>query len=479
MTHFIDINSLLLNYSKVDSSRIYGFTSGNIGSLPIQGKKLNQILSELRNANNYFSDKLFYVIILRSILETAFPIKHLLCILRALFRNLLNKYTCKNIPAIIVISLGANKAINDVYFGRLLRHFDRKYLYVTSASGSLIRTSNSQLVEGLLPVWQLLLLCITLPLIVPFLIFYLLICSARLEDHNHKKLFIYLGLLEIISSTTINQLIFIYSINHFLRKNKIEKLLYPMEGRNWEKKIVKTANENNISSVGYFHCALTPRHLSLLNNKFINNYERPSYIIAPSLMAYNNFKINYGDLSVKGYFLRDSKNKIFFNSSQKKIHNYILFALIGDIAEAELIIPKIVSLQKQTSVPIIVRPNPNTSTYKIIKKLIQNSGLKNYSHEDNGVPIICVFRSSSVAIEYMRKGVCSVYLELDEPVSNNIFEINEFLQIKKISINYLSIELINEYLLSNELINWSKMANYYLDVNFNVHELKDLIRNYL
>jgi hypothetical protein len=154
---------------------------------------------------------------------------------------------------------------------------------------------------------------------------------------------------------------------------------------------------------------------------------------------------------------------------------YILFALIGDIAEAKLIINKIINLQKEVSVPIKISINRNTSSFKDIQKLVMSSGLKIYNPVTCGLPKVCFFRSSSVAIEFMKRGVCSVYLDLNEPISNNIFELDAVFNIESLNISDITNITVCKYLMRNQPVDWSKIASYYLDENYSPQDLNQLL----
>ena len=219
------------------------------------------------------------------------------------------------------------------------------------------------------------------------------------------------------------------------------------------------------------HCALTPRHLSLLNQMFIKPSERPSSIIVPSNMAFNQLKKGYGNIVRKGFFLRGSTGRPSNTSSE----TYILFALIGDFAEAKLIVNKIVNLQKEFSMPIKVSLNRNTSSFKHIKKLVLSSGLRIYDPVTCGLPKVCFFRSSSVAIEFMKRGIYSVYLDLNEPISNNIFELDAIFNIESLKFSDITNISVSKHLIRNQHVDWSKIASYYLDENYSPQDLNQLL----
>ena len=188
-------------------------------------------------------------------------------------------------------------------------------------------------------------------------------------------------------------------------------------------------------------------------------------------MAFNQLKKSYGNIVRKGFFLR-SLNRSLFNTSTESC---ILFALIGDISEAKLIINKIVNLQKKLSVPITVSVNRNTSSFKHIQKIVVTSGLRVYDPVNCGLPIVCFFRSSSVAIEYMRRGVYLVYLDLNEPISNNTFDLDSSFNVENLDVNDLSYYTLSKHLKKREAANWSKIASYFLDESFSAQDLKQLI----
>ena len=211
------------------------------------------------------------------------------------------------------------------------------------------------------------------------------------------------------------------------------KVLYPMEGRNWEKTFVQKINSKHGKAIGYLHAALTPRQLSLTKHSFYKPQEMPSAIIAPSIFSLKLMKQNFPNVMVKkGFFLRGKVGEGKLNKIDDKL---LLFALTGNLQEATYIMKAIASIKGLDGWRVVVKLNSNTSTYKVLADLANELNLELLSRTDEKLPSICFYRSSSVAIDYLKLGVMPVFLKLNEIFTNNIFELDDKCRFVSVSVD--------------------------------------------
>lgn len=467
-----NLKLLLLQFSSADPRRLFNFSSGHAGALPIQAHKLTRLLSPESDSDQAFVRQMLIKVLGQTLLEAIAPLQHAKLLARTVLRKLQGRYSVHEIRALTVYSVGSNSPEQDAYIGKLLEQIKEPFDYITIAGGNLTKSQHSHLVETLLSPWQITCLCLSLPLQVPLQLYWLLVGILRIKGTYGRRIFLLFGLQEIVSGGVLSQRIAVQAMRRHFGEAKTHSLLFPMEGRNWEKCIVKSANNAGILSTGYLHCALTPRHLSLLDSEFITPPERPSRMIAPSEMAYRLITKHYGDIVCKGYFLRiPHKQKTGGNEPRISL----LFALIGDTIESELIIRRVASLKNILQQQLVIRLNPNTASFPYLEQLTRSLGLSLYTPQTPGLPQICFFRSSSVAIEYLKQDVRSIYLALDEPVSNNIFELDNKFEIESVHIDDDFSDSITKLLCQLYVIKGNDIATYYLDDNFAARNLPSLI----
>lgn len=461
--------SLLLQFANADTSRRFNFSSGNFGALPLQGFALASILKPISSGNLLLLLKLLLLECLATLMQTVLPFKHAVLITRTILRSLLKKRPLC-IHALSVVSIGNGLPSKDPYFGKLLSQLDQPFNYITIVGGNSIKSHNCRFVEEALSPLQLAWIFLSFPLQTPLLACQLVHQTLDIKGWHARLIFLIFGFREIHMGTALTQKIITRAICAHLRTGAVSSVLFPMEGRNWEKNITRFANCQGIRSTGYLHCALTPRHFSLLDSRFLCIDERPHRIVAPSEMAYGLLKRSYGEITYRGYFLRGSNDHTPTTSLEK----CLLFSLIGDIHESEIIIRHVASLCGNIEFPIVIRLNPNTSSYKHLSKLVLSHGLSLYDPKCPMEPFISFSRSSSVIVEYLRQNVKSVYLALDEPVSNNIFELDNKFGVEQIQVNTFF-----RYNILRMVTNTSRfqkfdgktIAAYYLDEGFTASEL--------
>ncbi len=437
--------------SNQDKKRMFNFTSGHLGTFS------NPIFSNLIIKDITFLNYLYLLFKLLFLLSLSIiPIKNVAFFLRASLRSILNKklHLHKNYA---VISIGADRPENDPYLSKILTSLDTKFDYFKIVGGSKIRNDGFIFFEQTFGLFDWLKSFISIFSI--NFISYFTIFSFLLNKKSIKYKFLYLSnyLDEMISGALYNN----YLLNIFGKKlssiNTYDKLIFPMEGRNWEKKIVSYFNKSTTKIIGYVHCAITPRHLSLTNKNFYNPTEVPSIIITPSRMSYSLISKAFKSAKViSGSFIREGRS--FGNLLIDK--NYIVIALTSSIKESKTIINSIISSNLHKKFKVEIRLNSNTNTYASIKMLIMNNNLSLLSEPIKLRPIICLFRSSSTAIEYLRMGVNPIYISLNSGFSNNIFDLDN-----TYNFDSLDIDAFETFTPTKVVYNKNKcvqIANYYL-----------------
>lgn len=468
----INIKSILLNFSNADCRRLFNFSSGHAGALPVQGHRLATALQPNTAIDNIQLLKILVSAITRLVIEIALPFRHIRLAARITLRKLKACFDKAPSCGLSVLSIGTNTPKKDAYLGKLLGEIQEPFNYITSAGGSTTHSKECILIESLLPTRAIIFLWLSLPLRAPWLLFQLLHCTRKLQNAHEKVAFICFGSMEIATGRVMGQQMMIAAMSHHLRQGKTKTLLFPMEARNWEKCIVAAAKSVQVHTIGYVHCALTPRHFGLQDNHFFSENEIPDRIIAPSEMAYKIIRAQYGDRAIQGYFLRGAPPR---SSLALKKKNYLLFALIGDISESEKIIAAIASLKNLLDLHLVIRINPNTASFPHLRSVATSHGLSLYNPIVTALPEVCFFRSSSVAIEYLRQGVRPVYLAINEPVSNSVFELDNKFGISSVKVDGMFAQSMMELLAEDHFLQGNEIASYYLDEDFTSSNLLNLI----
>ena len=412
---------LVNQWAKADQSKVFNFTSGHLGALPIKDTKLIALVQsgDLYQAINLGA--LLALELVKFIVLTILPIKNLSLVLRTVFRRFFGKKT-DFIHALTVISLGNQPSEKDPYFGLLLINLDEKFNYLKIVGGFDFKSKNYEFIESALSYANLFKLAFSILFSPLFALCYLLSRALTLNSCKNFTVFTILGLKEINSGIFSNNKIIVTSIRSWLANNQTKKILYPMEGRNWEKNIVETMKAKGIYSIGYLHCALTPRHLSLTQTGFYRLHDIPSVIIANSEMSAKLLSQTFPKALVReGFFLRGSANdrKDILQDS-----NTLLFALTGSIEESSEILNCLAESRIQTIYKVIIRLNPNTSSYAYLAAFAEKFKFNLYTGNETSLPSICFFRSSSVALDYLKFNVLPVYISTNEVVTNNVFELD-------------------------------------------------------
>lgn len=473
MSQSQQIKKLLLDFSRADRGKLYNFTCGHIGALPISDKKL----SELIGAASPLTKKYIYLLILGQSLIFIFysilPVKNMALIVRTMVRRFCNQ--TQAFHATTVLSLGASEYNKDAYFGPLLASMPSKFNYLKIVGGYTFKSDGFQFVEAGLSWIKTLSVVFKIILTPVFSLLYLVNQFKRLSEANHRLIFILLSLKEINSGSFNSNLIICASICGFLTQSKTTKLIYPMEGRSWEKRVVSFSNLAGIRTIGYVHCALTPRHFSLIHQGFYDSSNSPSVIVAPSEMSAQILKKVFSESMVrKGFFLRANKG---LSKISPKEEGMLIFALTGSIEESCTILDGLAKTGIHNLYKVFIRLNQNTSTYGYLVKYVEKLQINLYDQTNNSLPQLCFFRSSSVALDYLRLNVTPIYISLDEVISNNIFELDSQYGFKTLDICGDILSQVDFILANEESLEMpgGKVAQYYLDQEYNSTQLMSLL----
>jgi len=464
------LKSLLLDFCDADVKRYFNFSSGHLGVIPMSDANIRTFLECGRLPSNPL------LIIFYFVVETIFPVRWISILTRAILR-------CKHSPRFLceskftVLSLGKTAPHEDPYFGPLLENLDPKdYNYLKVVGGYATTVKKGHFIEMWLNCAELIIAILLTPFLRLALLGYSLKAMNKLDNRKKKKLFVLLAIKEINSGNTLNQSIIVRAVHRHICQSKIQTLLYPLEGRNWEKRIVCLANKLGIRTIGYLHCALTPRHLSLLDNKYTSSNEWPTTVIAPGQFPFQLLSITHPTIQIrKGYFLRGRVKTTDSPMTMKS--EYLLFVLTGDINESKIIMQCLANFSLKSAISVMVRLNPNNSNYNILTSLAKQYALQIQEPLDLSLPSICFYRSSSVALSYLRKNVPIVYIVIPEIISSNIFELSN-LHFDKIEIGPAFdigvINIVNKYSMA-PIIDGDKIANAYLDEEFSSEQLISLL----
>jgi hypothetical protein len=458
--------------SNQDKARNFNFTAGHLGAFSnpfIVDRVIAKLIINKKISAFFFLHTITRIIFL--LILSIVPLKNLTLFIRALLRKILNKKL--ELPKkFLVVSVGAEKAENDPYLSKILLLLKSDFDYFKIVGGTRVKNSEFIFFEqvfGLLDFIK----------IFSFIFFnqYLAISSLFIFLFSKKSMgekFFYINycLEEIISGALYNNYLLDLFGKRIKKYDRYKKLVFPMEGRNWEKKIISNLNKSKCKTIGIIHCATTPRHLSLTSKMFYDSNEVPSIVMTPSTMAYNVIsKVFTSAKVIKGSFIRGTNPPS--NLTVEK--NSIVFALTSNFIESKMIIKSILDSNLQNRYKIEIRLNKNTRTFKKIKKIIDTNNLILFTSfsNNNTKPLVCLFRSSSTAIEYLRIGVNPIYICLNSGFSNNIFDLDNTYNFNKLDIDDLDIfsptkvaysknkciEISNHYLKKSTYLTFMKYIN--------------------
>lgn len=460
------LKALVCEFCKVDSYRTFNFTSGHLGAMPMTDEEFLCYFTKACLPQSLLIQYFIFG------LSLVLPYKNYLILVRTLLRKHLSPPLGSK-KSLTVLSLGDTCGFQDPYFGKLLLQTKQEFNYLKIVGGSQIRSSKYHFVEVALSSRLILLAIFIAPVLQLLFLFRLLQAYRQLKGGDKQKLFVLLALSEINSGITLNQTIIVWALRRHITQDTT--LLYPLEGRNWEKNIVARANRVNARSLGYLHCALTPRHLSLLHQGFLKKQEWPSMLITPGEMATTLLSKTHVGLNIRqGYFLRGNEN----SSHNRQRRPYLLFALTGNIPESEEILRNISVFAKSCNTAVVVRLNPNTSSISHLRSFTIGLGLSLYDPKEASLPQLCFFRSSSVAIDYLRNDVVPIYLDTGEFISTNIFNLDGKFSVESVKLDntfcYNVTRLMIKYPL-NLAFDGRRVSNYYLAQDFSSQDLSTLL----
>lgn len=452
--------ALLRQFAQADRRRQFAFSSGVVGAVPMGDAQ----------ALDYAQGRAPFALLATLALETAkfilaalLPARNAALLARALLRKALNGAP-RPLHARSVISVGPQAAAADPYFGAFLAAEREPYNYLKVVGGFALRERGWRFVETDLSYPAMFTLAL-LGLLHPLLVLASLATgAARVEGRNAKLLFLLLGCRETHRGTAFQNQLTAAALAIHLEGRGVRSIFFPMEGRNWEKQLLSRANARGVRSTGYLHCALTPRHAGLLNAGFFADAELPSVLRTSGPMAAKAIAPNLPSVQVRsGYFIRGDQ-PVEGTAGRGAA---LLFALTGDIGESHRILHAVAGLPAGAG-RALVRLNPHAASHDRLARDAREMGLELW-RAGAAAPRLCFFRSSSVAIGYLRSGVVPVYLDLGEAISNNSFDLDGAQRFERVSLGDgfagAVAALARKYAAAG-LPDGTALADYYLDQSY-------------
>lgn len=407
---------LLRQFCAADRRRRFSFGSGVAGAVPLRDTEL---VALARGADDAALRARLAAEAARFLVASLLPLRACGLVLRALLRRLRGGKSASQ-AARTVVSLGSGTGVADAYFGPFLATETGSCDILRIVGGAATRSPGDPFVESALSAGALARLAV-LAVLQPLTVFYEVFEGGRrIADRRVRRLYALLVLLEARSGVLLQNRVIAEALACHLAGGSVRTVLYPMEGRTWEKRLVAQAHAAGARACGYLHCALTPRHAGLLHGGFFERDEIPDVMSAPGAFAAERLAARFPGAEVRArYFVRGERQ---FPS--RRDPGLLLFALTGNVEESGRILRAAATLGRRGGHRIVVRLNPTTSTYARLCAGAREVGLAVYEDGEPAVPGYCFFRSSSVAIDYLRLGVVPVYLDLGDAIGNNSFELD-------------------------------------------------------
>ena len=287
--------------------------------------------------------------------------------------------------------------------------------------------------------------------------------AARIEGWGAKLLFVLLGCRETHRGIAFQSRLTAAALAAHVASEEVRSVYFPMEGRNWEKRLLASANAHGARATGYLHCALTPRHAGLLHAGFFAPAELPAVLRTPGPMAAKAIAPNLPSVHVRsGYFIRGDRPAAGGASGDA-----LLFALTGNIEESRCILQALAGLPPGPLRPL-VRLNPHAASHGRLAREARDLGLELWS-AGAAAPRLCFFRSSSVAIGYLRSGSVPVYLDLGEAISNNSFDVDGAQRFERVFLGAgfaAAVAALTLKYAAAGLPDGPALADYYLDQSY-------------
>ena len=430
----LDVLDFITTLNKIDEYKIIHLSSGNLN----QSYRLEDIWLK---KNFEFTQILFFIFI------SIFPIDLFIVFIRVSLRKFFsNTIDIKNF-SLLKFSIGERKSKNfDSYLG----YISSSDLIIRFIPGFKFKIKDDFFIESFINIKSL----FFIPIIFPVRIFIFIKYFKKIKIFKKNKIVFLNLLIRSLNSPSFFNFVINNQIIKTILLHKNKQVLFPMEGRNWEKNISTYAKY----SIGVMHTTLTPRHL-WLSHPLYKLHELPSEIIVPGKIYKNMInklypiKIHISDIFRYQYleFKKYNNNKL-----------NVLFSLNSNFKELKIIIDRLLKLNFLDSVSFYFRPNPNASNYSQISSFIKKNGFQ-ISYDLK--PDICFYRSSAMAINYINCNIPSVYLKLDEFYSHNIFNLTSTKLIKEAYLSDLSesliLGLIKEFSLVKK-IKYTNMLNNYI-----------------
>jgi hypothetical protein len=461
--------ALLRQFSRADRRREFSFSSGVVGAVPMNDARA------LDYAEGGAPFALLALLALESaqfILAALLPVRNCALVARAILRRALNRPPGP-LHAKSVISLGGGGGGADPYFGAFLASAHEPYNYLKIVGGFSLRERGWSFAETSLSYRTLLGLALQ-GLLHPLLALGRLAAGAgQIEGWNAKLLFLMLGFKETRGGIAFQNRLIAAALAAHVANDAVRTVIFPMEGRSWEKRLLARVNARGARSTGYLHCALTPRHAGLLNPGFFEADELPTVLRTPGAMAVQAIAPNLTSVQVRSsYFIRGDRPEAGASPGGEAL----LFALTGNVEESKKILRAIAGLKLGGDARPVVRLNPNAASYGRLLRYTRRLGLDTW-HEAHAAPRLCFFRSSSVAIGYLRMNVVPVYLDLEDAISNNSFDVDGTRRFERVTVGNgfaLEVAALADKYRSAFLSDGPELADYYLDQSYRSKTLAGL-----
>ena len=459
--------ALLRQFARADRGRVFAFSSGVVGALPMADA---QALDYAQGRSPLALAAMLSLEILKFILAALLPLRNAALMARALLRKALNGAPGP-LQARSVISVGPQSAATDPYFGAFLATEREPYNYLKVVGGFALRERGWRFIETSLPYPALLRLALE-GLVHPLLVLAPLATgAARIEGGCAKLLFLLLGCRETHRGIAFQNRLTAAALAAHVEGGALRGVYFPMEGRNWEKRLLASVHARGARATGYLHCALTPRHAGLLHAGFFDAEELPAVLRTPGPMAAKAIAPNFPSVQVlSGYFIRGDRS-----AGGSPRGDTLLFALTGNVEESRRILQAIAGLPAGPARPL-VRLNPHAASHGRLTRMARDLGLELWS-AGIAAPRLCFFRSSSVAIGYLRSGAVPVYLDLGEAVSNNSFDVDGAQRFERLSLGEgfaAAVAALAQKYAAAGLPDGPALADYYLDQSYDGKALAGL-----
>ena len=418
---------LLRQFSHADRERAFAFSAGVVGAVPMRDRELLDLLQG--KAPGALAAGLA-IESLKVLVAALIPARNLALLARTLLRTALNPRP-RTLYSTTVVSVGSAAGPADPYFGAFLANAGEAYNYLKIVGGRVLRADAFSFVESSLSAAGLLRLSV-LALVQPLVALSSLAASAaRIDGAISRRLYVLLGLKEIHGGTVFQNRLTMEALQAHVGNDAVRVVIFPMEGRSWEKRLIAAVNARRARASGYLHCALTPRHAGLLHPGFFAAHEIPAIIRTAGTIAAKAIAGNFPGVEVRpGCFIRGD-----LSGAGRRDAGLLLFALTGNIEESTRILQSIAAFAARKAHRVVVRLNPNASTYGYLCDVARKLGLKTWEDAGRVVPGLCFFRSSSVAIGYLRMKVVPVYLDLEDVISNNSFELDPVHRFESVRVD--------------------------------------------